>query len=587
MNSLKKIYSLLTKNERKKANILFIVILIVAFIDMLGVASIMPFVAVLSNPSIIHSNNIINTLFQSASLLGVENNQQFLFLLGILVFIVLTISLSLKSLSTYLQLRFTARCEYSIGKRLVSGYLNKPYYWFLNNHSAELGKSILSEVGLVVGQAIRPMITLISNILISITLIGLLIVIDIKLAFIVMITLGSIYSLVYVLVKKFLIKFSKDRAYADKKRYISLSEAFGAIKEIKMGGFEKIFIERFAKPAHTFASNLASANIIAQLPRYILELLVFGGMLLITIYLISENRTFVDTAPVLALYAYAGYRLVPSLQNIYAAITQLRFVGNALNNLYINLTNLKIAPIEKHESIFQLKKSVVMKNIYYNYPQSSSSVLKNINLSIPAYSTVGIIGETGSGKTTLVDVILCLLNPKKGTLEIDGKTMNNDYKRSWQNSIGFVPQQIFLTDETIAQNIAFGIEPNKINQKNVENAAKMANLDNFVNNELPLKYETTIGERGIRLSGGQRQRIGIARALYHNPQVLILDEATSALDNNTEDAVMEALNNLHKKITVVMIAHRLSTLKNSDIIYILEKGEIKKQTTFKELVNNI
>jgi len=187
----------------------------------------------------------------------------------------------------------------------------------------------------------------------------------------------------------------------------------------------------------------------------------------------------------------------------------------------------------------------------------------------------------------LVDVILCLLNPKKGTLEIDGKTMNNDYKRSWQNSIGFVPQQIFLTDETIAQNIAFGIEPNKINQKNVENAAKMANLDNFVNNELPLKYETTIGERGIRLSGGQRQRIGIARALYHNPQVLILDEATSALDNNTEDAVMEALNNLHKKITVVMIAHRLSTLKNSDIIYILEKGEIKKQTTFKELVNNI
>ncbi len=587
MNSFKKIYSLLTKDEKKKANILFVVILIVAFIDMLGVASIMPFVAVLSNPTIIDSNNLINKLFQSASIVGVKNNQQFLFLLGILVFIVLTISLSLKSLSTYLQLRFTARCEYSIGKRLVSGYLNKPYNWFLNHHSAELGKSILSEVGLVVGQAIRPMITLISNIIISITLIGLLIAIDIQLAFVVMITLGSIYALVYVFVKKFLIKFSKDRAYADKKRYISLSEAFGAIKEIKMGGFEKIFIERFSKPAHTFASNLASANIIAQLPRYILELLVFGGMLLITIYLISDNRTFVDTAPVLALYAYAGYRLVPSLQNVYAAITQLRFVGNALNNLYNNLTSLEIPLIEKDENIFQLKKSIILKNVYYNYPETSASVLKNINLNIPAYSTVGIIGETGSGKSTLVDIILCLLTPEKGTLEIDNKIMNKYNKRNWQNSIGFVPQQIFLTDETIAQNIAFGIEPSKINQKKVENAAKLANLDDFVNNELPLKYETTIGERGIRLSGGQRQRIGIARALYHNPQVLILDEATSALDNNTEDSVMGALNNIHNKITVVMIAHRISTLKNSDIIYILEKGEIKKQTSYNELVNNI
>ena len=200
---------------------------------------------------------------------------------------------------------------------------------------------------------------------------------------------------------------------------------------------------------------------------------------------------------------------------------------------------------------------------------------------------MGFVGETGSGKSTLLDIILCLINPQEGTLEIDGKIISDSNKRSWQNSIGFVPQKIFLTDETIAQNIAFGVKPNKIKQIDVENAAKMANLHNFVNNELPLKYETTIGERGVRLSGGQQQRIGIARALYHNPQVLILDEATSALDSNTEDAVMQALNNINKKITVIMVAHRLSTLKNSNLIYILEKGEIKKKTTFKELVNNI
>lgn len=587
MNSLKKIYSILTTDERKYVKILFLILIIVALVDMLGVASIMPFVGVLSDPSIIQSNEIINKIFQYSNILGVENNQQFLFLLGISVFIALTISLSLKSLSTYLNLRFVARCEYSISKRLVSGYLNKPYDWFLNNHSAKIGKSILSEVGLVVGQAIRPMITLISNLLISLTLIALLIIVNIQLALTVIFVLVSIYILVFILTKKLLAKFSNERADADKKRYISLSESFGAIKEIKMGGLEELFIDRFSKHARTFASNLASANIIAHLPRYFLELLVFGGMLLIAIFLIKDDKSFVESTPILALYAYAGYRLLPSLQNIYAAITQLKFVSNALNNLYKNISNLNKVSIENNSNIFHLNKSIVIKNVFYNYTGSSSTVLKNINLNIPAYSTVGFVGETGSGKSTLLDIILCLINPQEGTLEIDGKIISDSNKRSWQNSIGFVPQKIFLTDETIAQNIAFGVKPNKIKQIDVENAAKMANLHNFVNNELPLKYETTIGERGVRLSGGQQQRIGIARALYHNPQVLILDEATSALDSNTEDAVMQALNNINKKITVIMVAHRLSTLKNSNFIYILEKGEIKKKTTFKELVNNI
>ena len=310
-------------------------------------------------------------------------------------------------------------------------------------------------------------------------------------------------------------------------------------------------------------------------------------MLLIAIFLIKDDKSFVESTPILALYAYAGYRLLPSLQNIYAAITQLKFVSNALNNLYKNISNLNKISIENNSNTFHLNKSIVIKNVCYNYTGSSSTALKNINLNIPAYSTVGFVGETGSGKSTLLDIILCLINPQEGTLEIDGKIISDSNKRSWQNSIGFVPQKIFLTDETIAQNIAFGVKPNKIKQIDVENAAKMANLHNFVNNELPLKYETTIGERGVRLSGGQQQRIGIARALYHNPQVLILDEATSALDSNTEDAVMQALNNINKKITVIMVAHRLSTLKNSNLIYILEKGEIKKKTTFKELVNNI
>jgi len=205
-------------------------------------------------------------------------------------------------------------------------------------------------------------------------------------------------------------------------------------------------------------------------------------------------------------------------------------------------------------------------------------------LNIPAKSTVGLIGTTGSGKTTTVDIILGLLEAKKGTLEIDGQIITKQNSRSWQRSIGYVPQHIYLSDDTIAANIAFGVDPNNVNQEAVEKSSKIANLHEFVEEELPKKYKTTIGERGVRLSGGQRQRIGIARALYHNPKVLILDEATSALDNQTEKAVMDAVNNIGKNITIIIIAHRLSTVKNCDTIFLLDKGELKDKGTFKELM---
>ena len=233
-----------------------------------------------------------------------------------------------------------------------------------------------------------------------------------------------------------------------------------------------------------------------------------------------------------------------------------------------------------------LNKSITLSNIYYDYPNSSKTTLKGINLNIPANTTVGIVGTTGSGKTTTVDIILGLLRPQKGILKIDDIEINENNYRDWQKSIGYVPQDIYLSDETLAANIAFGVDIDDISQSSVEHASKIANLHNFVNKELPLKYQTMVGERGVRLSGGQRQRIGIARALYNNPKVLILDEATSSLDDVTEKTIMEEVNKLRKDITIIMIAHRLSTVKNCDNIYILENGKLKNQGSFKKLVSD-
>jgi ABC-type multidrug transport system fused ATPase/permease subunit len=303
------------------------------------------------------------------------------------------------------------------------------------------------------------------------------------------------------------------------------------------------------------------------------------------LYLMAQSGSFASALPIIALYAFAGYRLMPALQQIYGALTQLRFAGPALDALHKDLMSLQPAGPNTQQPAMPLTQAITLNNIVYCYPNAATPALKGISLTIPAKSTVGLVGATGSGKTTTVDLILGLLDAQEGALAIDGQPITDHNKRAWQRAIGYVPQQIYLADDTVAANIAFGIEPEQIDQTAVEKAAKIANLHEFVISDLPRGYATTVGERGVRLSGGQRQRIGIARAMYHNPQVLILDEATSALDNLTEQAVMEAVHNLGHEITIILIAHRLSTVKECDTIFLLEKGELKGRGRFEELAH--
>ena len=367
-------------------------------------------------------------------------------------------------------------------------------------------------------------------------------------------------------------------------RFTAVSEVFGAIKEIKVGGLEQKYINDFSNSAKIFANSQASARIIGQLPRYFLEALAFGGILLIIIYMMTQTGSFNNVLPIVSLYVFAGYRLMPALQQIYVSSTSLSFVSASLDKLYDDLKNLKLVNKNQNHGVLAINKKITLKNVYYNYPGTSRTALKDINLTIAAKSNVGIIGSTGSGKTTTVDIILGLLEPQKGMLEVDEKIITKQNVRSWQRSVGYVPQHIYLSDDTVAANIAFGVEPKNINQDMIEKSAKIAELHKFVIDELPKQYQTIIGERGIRLSGGQRQRIGIARALYHNPQVLIFDEATSALDNQTEQAVMDAVKNLGKDNTIILIAHRLSTVKNCDIVFKLENGKLVDQGSFDEII---
>jgi len=584
MQIIKKLLDLLAQQERKRAGLLMGMILAMALLDMLGVASIMPFMAVVANPELVETNAILKTAYAVSNNFGINTTEEFLFLLGMLVFVLLLVSLAFRALTTYAQLRFTLMREYSIGKRLVEGYLGQPYSWFLSRNSADLGKTILSEVNQVIGNVVMPMMNLIAQGAVATALLALLILIDSKLALIVGLTLATAYALIFKATSALLNRMGTERVKANQQRFTAVSEAFGASKEVKVGGLEQAYINRFSDPAQTYARYQSTAQVISQLPRFALEAIAFGGMLLLVLYLMAQSGSFASALPIIALYAFAGYRLMPALQHIYSAVTQLRFAGPALDALHADLMSLQPAHPNPSQDAIALKQAITLNQIQYRYPNAPQSALKNLSLTIPAKSTVGLVGSTGSGKTTMVDLILGLLEAQEGTLEVDGQAITEHNRRAWQRAIGYVPQQIYLSDDTVAANIAFGVNAEVIDQQAVERAAKIANLHEFVANELPQQYQTTVGERGVRLSGGQRQRIGIARALYHNPQVLILDEATSALDNLTEQAVMEAVRNLGHEITIILIAHRLSTVRECDQIYLLERGQVKANGTYKELV---
>jgi ABC-type multidrug transport system fused ATPase/permease subunit len=584
MKKLKKILDLLTPAEKKRSIILLVLTVVMTFFDILGIASILPFMTILINPQIVETNKILFYLYQKCIFLGIVTIKDFLFFIGVGIFILLITSLLLRALTSYAQIRFALMREYNICRRLVEGYLRQPYIWFLSSNSSDISKNIVSDVSEVIIQTIVPLINVIVYTIVITALLALLLIVDFKLAIIVALVLSLSYGGIFFFMKNILSHLGLERQKANKERFILINEMFGAIKQVKIGGLEHTYASRFSKQAQIYAQNQSLSQAIALLPRYFFEGIAFGGMILLVLVLMIRDDNFVKIIPTLILYAFAGYRLMPAIQIIYSSITQLRFSGSLLDSLHKDLMSLKCFEQESSaSSVIPFTKSITFNNICFTYPGAIQPALKNINISIPIFHKVGIIGSTGCGKTTMAHLILGLLDPNQGTICIDEAPITNNNKRSWQKNIGYVPQKIYLNDSSIASNIAFGVDSKDINQQAIEEASKIANLHNFVINELPQKYNTVIGERGVRLSGGQLQRIAIARALYHKPKVLILDEATSALDNLNEKVVMETINNLEKKITIIIIAHRLNTIKNCDNIFLLEKGEVKDQGNFKSL----
>lgn len=574
----KKAWALLDARERRKAWIVLVIVVFGALSSALMVGSVIPFLTVLSDPSRIESVAALAWAYQTFDF---TSDYTFLIGLGIASLAVIVLTSLVQILKTLAVARFSTMRVHSISHKLIAAYLRQPYEFFLNRHTGEMNTRILAESQQVVNQCLTPAANLVAGALTILTVIGLLLFVDPIVTLAAFSVLGGAYVGIYALNRRLLKGLGRKRVEANKMRFRIANEALGGIKDIKLLGREASYVGRYAEPSKRMARTLVAVQVISQVPQFILQAVAYCGIILLCVIMMDEEGLasgagLGSIVPILGVFAFAGQRLMPELSKVYRSLAQLQASAAAVDTIYEDLMDYAAggALPKTTPAGLGLRNHFELNEISYRYPGADRAGVKDVSVKIGVGDRIGIVGGTGAGKTTLADLILGLLAPEHGYIAVDGIPVTEKNLRAWQQSVGYVPQEIFLTDACVSENIALGVPKDQIDQNRVKKAARIARLDQFICDELPKGYATTIGERGVRLSGGQRQRIGIARALYHEADLIVFDEATSALDNLTERDVMAAIDALPKEKTVVLIAHRLSTVRKCEKIIVMDGGEV-------------
>jgi ATP-binding cassette subfamily C protein len=585
MHALRLFFQLLTPRERRQLYGLFAAVVVMALLEVVSVASIMPFLSVAADPARIHTTPYLQWAYES---LGFADTNAFLIALGFAALGAMLVSNIVIVATTWAIYHYAWMWNHNLSRRLLQRYMERPYAYFLTRNSAELGKNVLEEIREVVNGMLVPALKGGAKAVVALFIAGFVVAYDPWVALIAACVLGSAYVVMYMGIRHRIRRYGEERVQANSARYQHVAEAFGSIKESKLHSPQAAErLRRYTKPSAQYARYQARYSALQHMPRYALEVVAFGGIILIAVYLIAVQDTLSSVIPTLGVYAFAGYRLLPALQGAFKGAASVQFNTAALRDLREGLqgeakasASPTSAPAPKP---LPLHEAVTFDAVTFRYPGAQRPALQNVSIRMDTGQTVGIVGATGSGKTTAVDLMLGLLEPQQGTIRVDGEPLRGTVLQQWQQAIGYVPQHIYLEDTTIAQNIAFGVPPESIDMEAVQEAARMACIADFVEQELPEQWQTPVGERGVALSGGQRQRIGLARALYRQPSVLVLDEATSALDRATEAQVMQVLHKRDAHRLIVCIAHRIHTLKQADHIIQIEAGRVVAQGSYDAL----
>lgn len=575
MDIILKIYSILNLKQIRRCSIIIVAMILGAILEAIGIGAILPLISIMGNPDFL---TVYPKVTKYAGIFGIMTHIQFIITATFLLLILYIIKNIYLAWQNKIQIDFAVQNQIYYSEELLTEYLQKPYLYHLNHNTATLLRNVNSGGVIVFSLIMVSMFTLLTEIITAVTIWLMLVMID---AFTAIIVAGFIGSLLYFIIKGFRKKITEQGKIQNEYSalYIKcINQSLGAIKETKVSCKEEFFLDAFRKAYFEYGKANGKFLFMNQLPRMLIETIIVCGLLLLIITKLMLGNQPEEIVPLLGVLALAAFRLMPSANRIVNLSNGIRFQMPLFNELYEDLLIIKNKGaketetcLQKPESRMDFENVVSVEELSFAYPEIEKQVLNNISFSIPKGKFVGIVGPSGAGKTTFVDILLGLLAPSKGKISVDGKNIYDDI-RTWQANLAYVPQSIYLIDGTIRENIALGVDEKEINDALINKVLQMAELYDFVQ-ELPAGIDTTVGERGVKLSGGQRQRIGIARALYYQPQVLVLDEATSALDNETEKSITDTILKLKEQITIIAVAHRLTTLAQCDFKVKFENGK--------------
>jgi ABC-type multidrug transport system fused ATPase/permease subunit len=580
LKKLKKINMLLDHTQRVRMVFLVILMLISAFLETLGIALIVPIMSVIVDPVSISQNKYhMGDLYNALHFSSTTDFAVFMMIGLVLVFVVKNIILFL---SNKAQLKFIYTNQFDTSNRMMINFMMRPYEYYLGADTSVIQRNITSDINNVYA-LILILLQLLSEIIVFIGLVAVLLVADAKMTMTIAAILILVLVIIRYVIKPIMLKAGKDNQNYYSGLYKWINQAVTGIKEIKVANKESYFINEYAKCGEGYVRAVQKYNLYNSSPRLLIETVCIASLVFYMMFeMLGGETQLSEMISQVSVLAAAAARLLPSANRINNYTTSIAYLEPFLDNVSDNLQqeihdkniSYRAEDYKKKVTVEKLpvKKAIEMKNITYRYPNTDTLIFDDANVTFPVGRSIGIVGTSGAGKTTIIDICLGLLHPEKGVVLADGVDIQTNY-RGWLRNIGYIPQTIFMLDGSIRKNVAFGVPDEDIDDEKVWNALREAQLDEHVRS-LPDGLDTEIGERGIRLSGGQRQRIGIARALYEDPEVLVLDEATSALDGETEAAIMDSINRLHGRKTLIIIAHRLTTIAGCDMIFRVKDGKV-------------
>jgi ABC-type bacteriocin/lantibiotic exporter with double-glycine peptidase domain len=584
--SVKGLWGILSRGQKGKLIAAQLLSVLMAFSTVTGIAAIAPFFAVLGEPTLIDRNVFLHTLYDYG---GFKSSHQFMVALGAAFITAMLIANLVNVLGLLLSNRLALGIGTELQARLFEEYLSRPYSFHVATNTSSLFNKVVYETARVAAGVIQHSLLLVTNLITALFIVVSVLLVNPVVSLLMLLVLGGGYGLIYLAVRGQLLRVGQVHSHAWSERAKIVTESFGAIREILLSRDHSLFNAAFQRASVEAAETAAQIHVIGQIPKYLIECIAIAALVGAALLPGSQAKGLGDWLGQLTFIAFAAYRLLPTLQQIFVCSVRIRADRPAVASIVPDLVGSARnvgrprSPLERLSlSPSPSVPAIEISNLSFRYEPQGPLILDRVDLQIPARASVALVGANGSGKTTLMDLLAHLLEPTEGTVRVDGQALAAAERADWQARIAYVPQNVFLLDSSIAQNIAFGIPAVSIDHARVSQAARIAQLEDFVAT-LPLGYDHPVGERGVRLSGGQRQRIGIARALYKQPAVLLLDEAMSALDGLTERELLSALSELRGHCTLVLIAHRLSMVRWCDVIYQLEAGRLIAKGSYDDL----